>query len=132
MHVQCTKRIRFNKGTENNGIMQENSIQNVGSDGGCRKDSASDFDHDYIENARREFVVLTDSISEVVEYCKKSLYGMRCDIDHLDTRLRDLVLLTKEIKTLEKKREGDINNIVLLLAFISTALVAFGMTLYFR
>lgn len=129
MLAQSTNRIGFNKGTENNGIMQENSIQNVGSDGGCRKDSASDFDHDYIENARREFVVLTDSISEVVECCKRSLYGMRGDIDHLDTRLRDLVLLTRELKTLEKKKKGNINTIVLLLALIFIALFSLGVFL---
>lgn len=132
MSAQSANRIGFNKGTKNQGIMQENSIQNVDSDGGCRKDSTSDFDRDNNKNARGYHAAMLGSISQDVGMIVKSLYGVRCDIDHLDTRLRDLVLLTRDLKTLEKKREGDINNVVLLLAFISTALVAFGLTLYFR
>lgn len=132
MSAQSANRIGFNKGTKNQGIMQENSIQNVSSDGGCRKVSTSDFDRDNNKSAREYHAAMLGSISKDVGMIVKSLYGMRCDNDHLDTRLRDLVLLTRDLKNLEKKREGDINNVVLLLAFISTALVAFGLTLYFR
>lgn len=131
MSAQSTNRIGFNKGTKNQGIMQENSTHNVGSDGGCRKDSASDFDHDYIENARREFVLLTDSITEVVEYCKDSLYGMRCEIDHLDIRLSRIECLLRDQKRLMEKRNNSLNAIELLLAFISFACVVIGATLCF-
>lgn len=132
MSAQSANRIGFNKGTKNQGIMQENSIQNVGSDGGCRKDSTSDFDRDNNKSAIGYHAAMLGSISQDVGMIVKSLYGVRCDIDHLDTRLRDLVLLTKEIKTLEKKREGDINSITLLLAFIFIALVSLGITFYFK
>lgn len=142
MSAQSANRIGFNKGTKNQGIMQENNV-NKTDDAPCAddvflkekvnefaKDMASFFDSS--DKAKREMVDRIGDISNCMEHMDKSLNGMRYDIDHLDTRLSRIECLMRDQKRLAEKRNNSFNAIELLLAFISIALVAFGMTLYFR
>lgn len=142
MSAQSTNRIGFNKGTKNQGIMQENNV-NKTDDAPCAddafvkekvnefaKDMASFFDSS--DKAKREMVDRIGDISNCMEHMDKSLNGMRYDIDHLDTRLRRIECLLKDQKRLTEKRNNSLNAIELLLAFISIALFVIVSMIFFR